>query len=68
MEVSEDQYRGRVMSIFMMNFGLMPLAVLPVGFAIDLWGGQVAIGILGVLLIATSFIILATQKRLRNFQ
>ena len=68
MEVSEDQYRGRVMSIFMMNFGLMPLAVLPVGFAIDLWGGQVAIGILGVLLTATTFIILATQKRLRNFQ
>ena len=68
MEVSEDQYRGRVMSIFMMNFGLMPLAVLPVGFAIDLWGGQVAIGILAVLLIATSFIILVTQKRLRDFQ
>ncbi len=68
MEVSEDQYRGRVMSIFMMNFGLMPLAVLPVGFAIDLWGGQVAIGILGVLLTATTFMILATQKRLRNFQ
>ena len=38
------------------------------GFAIDLWGGQIAIGILGVLLIATTFIILATQKRLRAFQ
>ena len=28
MEVVEDQYRGRVMSVFMMNFGLMPLGVL----------------------------------------
>ena len=25
MEVSDDRYRGRVMSVFMMNFGLMPL-------------------------------------------
>lgn len=68
MEISEDQYRGRVMSIYMLNFGLMPLSTLPVGFAIDLWGGQVAIGILAALLIIISFIILVTQKRLRDFQ
>ena len=68
MEVSEDQYRGRVMSIFMMNFGLMPLAVLPVGFVADEWGGQVAIGILAVLLIVTAFIILATARQLRELQ
>ena len=49
MEVVEDQYRGRVMSVFMMNFGLMPLGVLPAGMIADLLGGQMAIGLLGAL-------------------
>ena len=51
MEKSEERYRGRVMSIFMLNFGLMPLGVLPAGVISDLFGGQVAIGILAVMLI-----------------
>ena len=36
MEVSDDRFRGRVMSVFMMNFGLMPLGVLPAGLAADM--------------------------------
>ena len=66
MELTEDQYRGRVMSIFMMNFGLMPLGILPAGIAIDLWGGQETVAILGGLMLATSTILLVTQKRLRQ--
>ena len=68
MEVSEDQYRGRVMSVFMMNFGLMPLAVLPVGVIVDWQGGQVAIGILAVMLIATVTSVLVFSPRLRRLQ
>ena len=68
MEVVEDQYRGRVMSVFMMNFGLMPLGVLPAGMIADLLGGQMAIGLLGVLLILVTLVVLLTQKRLRSFQ
>ena len=68
MEVSEDQYRGRVMSVFMMNFGLMPLAVLPVGVVVDWLGGQVAIGILSGLLIATVTSVLVFSPRLRRLQ
>jgi MFS family permease len=68
MEVVEDQYRGRVMSVFMMNFGLMPLGVLPAGMIADLLGGQMAIGLLGVLLILVTLIVLLTQKGLRSFQ
>ena len=68
MEVSEDQYRGRVMSVFMMNFGLMPLAVLPVGVIVDWQGGQVAIGILAVMLIATVTFVLVFSPRLRRLQ
>ena len=68
MEVSEDQYRGRVMSVFMMNFGLMPLAVLPMGVIVDWQGGQVAIGILAVMLIATVTFVLVFSPRLRRLQ
>ena len=66
MEEVEDKYRGRVMSVFMMNFGLMPLGVLPTGFMIDYLGPQFAIGVLAVLLFAVSSYILITQKRLRE--
>ena len=68
MEVVEDQYRGRVMSVFMMNFGLMPLGVLPAGMIADALGGQMAIAILGALLILVTLAVLLTQKGLRSFQ
>ena len=66
MEQVDDQYRGRVMSIYMMNFGLMPLGVLPAGLIADAWGGQTAIGILAGLLLAITVVVLLTQKRLRQ--
>ena len=74
MEVSEDQYRGRVMSVFMLNFALMPLGVLPASLLIHFFGsrcgsacgGQVSIGILAGLLLFTTAILLVTQKRLRD--
>ena len=68
MENVEDQYRGRVMSVFMMNFGLMPLGVLPAGIVAQFWGGQVAVGILAVLLLVATFLIYGTQKILRDVE
>ncbi len=67
MEVAEDAYRGRVWSVFMMNFGLTPLGVLPAGLASEYLGGQFAIGILASLLLFTVFLLLVTQKKLREF-
>ena len=51
MEITDDEFRGRVMSIFQLNFGLMPLGILPAGIAADVFGGQFVIGILAVALI-----------------
>ncbi len=67
LEVVEDRYRGRVMSVFMMNFGLMPLGVLPASLAIEAFGGQMAVAILGFGMLAVTSAILLTQKRLREF-
>lgn len=66
MEITDDQYRGRVMSVFMMNFGLMPLGILPAGIMAEYFGGQIAIGVLAGLLIITTVVILVTQKALRE--
>ena len=68
MEVSEDEYRGRVMSVFMTNFALIPLGVLPAGLAAQFLGGQLSVGILAGLLIVTTAIILVTQRGLRNLR
>ena len=66
MEVTEPQYRGRVMSVLFMNYAFVPLAVVPAGIAAEFLGGQVAIGSLAVLLLAITVWILATQKSLRD--
>lgn len=66
MEETDDRFQGRVMSVFMLNFGLMPLAVLPAGLASDLFGAQVSVGAMGILLIIASGIVFLTQKRLRT--
>ena len=66
MEIVEDRFRGRVMSVFMLNFGLMPLAVLPTAIMVDIFGGRVIIGILAVLLFVVTTLVLITQKELRE--
>ena len=66
MEEVEDEYRGRVMSVFMMNFGLIPLGVLPAAVIAEWLGVRVSIGILAVLLLVITSIILVTQKQLRE--
>ena len=66
MEEVDDEYRGRVMSVFMMNFGLMPLGVLPAGALAERFGGQIAVMLLGVLLLLTTVAVIVTQRRLRE--
>ena len=50
----------------MMNFGLMPLSVLPAGMAAEYLGGQVTIGIMAAILAVVSMVLLITQKQIRQ--
>jgi MFS family permease len=68
MEEVDERYRGRVMSILLMTFGLIPLGVLPAGLAIDIVGSQAVIGALGVAMLATTTVVWFTQKELRRLQ
>ena len=64
----EDSFRGRVMSIFMINFGLTPLAILPAGLLVDLFGiSWVLVGV-GILVIVFALVIANTSNHIRSIQ
>ena len=64
MEQVEDRFRGRVMSVWMLNFSLMPLGVLPAAAVAEFFGGQAAAGVLSVLVLITAMVVLLTQRRI----
>jgi MFS family permease len=51
--VIPDHVRGRVMSVVMMSFGLMPLGAVPAGIAAEFIGTDIVVAIGGVLMIAS---------------
>ena len=58
--------RGRVMSVTMMSFGLMPLGVLPVTIAADKFGAQTAVLGSSVALVAMVALFFLVSKQLRR--
>jgi MFS family permease len=68
MERANEQYRGRMMSIVMLMWGLMPLGVMPLGFAVDAFGGQRTVGFMAVVILTMFTLVLITQRRLRELQ
>lgn len=40
----EDEYRGRVMSIYMLEFSVMQICIYPISVAADVFGPQLAVG------------------------
>ena len=66
METSHESYRGRVMSLYMMNFGLIQLGIWPIGVLMDVWGGQTTLAGMAVLLMIVTAVALITQKDLRE--
>ena len=67
MEETDDEHRARVASLFQMTFGLMPIGILPVSLAMELFGAELTLMWLGVILFATSVVCIALMKSLRRF-
>ena len=42
-ELTPDEYRGRVSSVYMMTWGMMPLGAVPLGAVADIWGAPTAV-------------------------
>jgi MFS family permease len=64
---TEDMY-GRVMSVSMMTFGLMPLGVLPISAGAEVIGTPHALAFSAVLLIIASLVFLAINKSVRQLE
>ena len=64
----DDAYRGRVMSVYMMTWGMMPFGTLPMGILSDLFGAPAAVA--GQALISTAVVLLVAQRlpRLRALE
>ena len=59
-----SEIRGRVMSIWMINWGLMPLGLLPLSAAAEYWGTPVAMLFGGALSTAVVLVVMAWGREL----
>ena len=66
MEQVDDEHRGRVMGLYMMNFGLMPLGAIPIAAIAEVAGIREALSISAIILIAVGVAFFALSKRMRE--
>ncbi len=64
--IAPEELRGRVMSIMMMSFGVMPVGVLPITAAADQFGLQTTVMTVSLALIALLAIVFVAVPRFRN--
>ena len=67
LEIADEEYHGRVASVFMISFGLVPLGALPAGALAEAFGGQVAGAVMGGFMLLVSAALLA-NRRLRRLK
>ncbi|MDO8794446.1 MAG: MFS transporter [Vicinamibacterales bacterium] len=65
---SADEYRGRVMSVWMMQYSLVAFGTFGVGVLAEWFGPQLAIGGLAASLAVTLIVVGAFVPRMRNMQ
>lgn len=65
---TEDEYRGRVMSVFMMQFGLTSFGAFAAGLLAESMGVQWVVGGFAVTLVFLSVLALAFVPRIRNLE
>lgn len=66
MDHVEDEFRGRVASVFSMSNSVVAFGLIPIGMAVDMFGGRAVASAMGVTLLAISFVVFISQKQLRR--
>ena len=68
MEYTDQEYRGRVMSLNILAFALMPAGVLPITLIADRIGAPLALGIMATLFILVTGAIFVASPSLRRLE
>ena len=65
---TDPAYRGRIMAMYMMGLGLVPLSTLPAGAMADAWGVPVALTLQGGLMAAVFGVVWLSRSRVRYLE
>ncbi len=68
MDNTKPEFHGRVMSVYMLTFALMPLSVLPFGIITDQFGAPVTVGVAALLLAAIVVAFALTNPKFRQIR
>ena len=68
LEIADPEYRGRVITVYTMNFGLMPLGTVPAGIVAEHFGIRAATGMLSVLTLALCAAMIIGRADLRRLR
>ena len=66
MEQTDEEYRGRVMGVYMVNFGLIPLGAIPLGFIAQWFDVRLSFAVAGGALVAAAIGYTVLTKRIRR--
>jgi hypothetical protein len=65
-ELCAEEYRGRVSSVYMVTWGLMPLGALPAGALAEVYGAPLTVFLGGAICLVFSAAILLIHPQLRR--
>jgi len=68
LEYSEEQYRGRVISLSGMGMAVMPAGVLPLTIVTEYVGAPLALGMMSMLLVLITIFFLLAARHLRSLE
>lgn len=66
MEQADEDHRGRVMGIYMLNFGLTPIGAIPLGILAEATDIRVAFAVAGIILAVAVLLTWVLTPRIRN--
>ena len=66
MEQTDDEYRGRVMGVYMLNFGLIPLGAIPLGYVAEWFDVRLSFAVAGAGLVVATFGYTILTRRIRQ--
>ena len=66
MEETDDEYLGRVMGVYMLNFGLIPLGAIPLGFIAQWFDVRLSFAVAGAGLVIATIGYTVLTRRIRQ--